>query len=103
MPSFLAKFRKTLFICSAIIGTISMAAYGVLENTYVNYPRAPDQASGRVVAHKSKSVTVYLTQQQSEVIQCIVWILIFSSALVLISLFLNLKWPIDKGPIDKER
>jgi len=72
-----------------------MAAYGILENTYVNYPRVPDEALGRV-PHRAKSVTVYLTQQQSEIIQWIIWLFIFSTALVLISLFLNLKWPIDK-------
>src|SRR5258708_1834554 len=91
------KIRKALLVGSAFVGAISMALYGILENTYVNYPRVPEQASGRVVPHEVKGITVYITEHQSEVIHWIIWILIVSGVLILISLFLNLKWPISKA------
>jgi hypothetical protein len=91
------KIRKTLLVSSAFVGAISMALYTILENTYVNYPRAPDQLSGRVTVHEVKGITVYITPSQSETIHWIIWILVVSGALTLISLLVNLRWPIDSS------
>jgi hypothetical protein len=43
----LQKIRRALLVASAFVGVISMALYGILENTYVNYARTPEQALGR--------------------------------------------------------
>ena len=91
------KIRKVLLVGSAFVGAISMALYGILENTYVNYPRDPDQVLGRVVPHKVKGITVYITEHQSEVIHWVIWILIASGALILIGLVLNQKWPLKSN------
>lgn len=90
----LQKIRRILLVASAFVGVISMALYVILENTYVNYPRTPEQALGRVVPHEVKGITVYITQRQSELIHWVTWILVISGALILIGLFLNLRWPL---------
>jgi hypothetical protein len=80
-------------VASACVGLATMGLYTILENTYVNYPRTPDQQLARVVPHNVKSITVYVTEYQSAVLQWIVWILVVSSILVLINLILNQIWP----------
>jgi hypothetical protein len=80
-------------VASACVGLATMGLYTILENTYVNYPRTPDQQLARVVPHNVKSITVYVIEYQSAVLQWIVWILVVSSILVLINLILNQIWP----------
>jgi hypothetical protein len=72
-----------------------MFVYAILENIYVSYPRFPDEALGRVVPHKAKSVIVYVTQTESTIIHIVVGILIVSSVLTLISLILNVWRPLQ--------
>jgi hypothetical protein len=45
-------------VASACVGLATMGLYTILENTYVNYPRTPDQQLARVVPHNVKSITV---------------------------------------------
>ena len=91
----LQRIRRILLVSSAFVGLLSMSTYGVLENSYVNYSRVPEEALGRVVPHKVKGITVYITEKQSEMIHWVTSILIVSGSLVLIVLFLNLVWPIE--------
>ncbi len=91
------KLRKAFLYCSGFVGVASIFAYGILENTYVNYPRVPDPSLGRIVPHKAKSVTVYISAGQSEIIHIVVWVLIVSGVLTLIGLILNLKWPLKSS------
>jgi hypothetical protein len=91
----LKKIRKILLVGSAYVALASMVLYGVLENTYVNYSRVPDEASGRVVPHDVKGITVYVTEYQSEMINCDTVLLIVSGTLTLVSLILNQKWPLS--------
>lgn len=72
----LQRTRKALLAASAVVALASMTVYGILENTYVNYPKAPEQSSGRVVSHEVKSITVYITERQSEVIHWVTWTLL---------------------------
>src|SRR5438876_508578 len=58
---------KNLLVGSTCFAAISMALDSILETTYVYYPRAPEQASGLVVPHEVKGITVYITEQQSQV------------------------------------
>ena len=88
------KIRRALLVASAFVGATSMALSGYFENTYVSYSRTPEWALGRVVPHEVKGITVYITERQSEMIQWIIWILVVSGALIMINLFLNLKWPL---------
>ena len=74
-----------------------MALFTLLDNTYVNYTRVPDPPSGRIVPHEVKGITVFITAQESEIIHWIELILIVSVAVILISLFANLKWPINRA------
>jgi hypothetical protein len=89
--------RRIVLACSAVAAFGDMILYTVLENAYVNYPRVPDQGSGRVVPHHVKSVTVFITVHQSETIHSIEWILGGASVLIFISLLVNLKWPLRRA------
>jgi len=79
-----------LLVISAFVGVVSMALYGLLENTYVNYPRVPDKTLGRVVPREVKGITVYITERQSEVIHWVIWILIVSGTMT--------GWAISRPP-----
>jgi hypothetical protein len=85
------KLRKGLLICSTFVALASGALYAVLENTYVTYPRLPDQTLGRIVPHNAKGVVVYISARQSEMVAWDTAILIVSGAFVLAGLLLNLK------------
>jgi hypothetical protein len=92
----LKKARKILLYCSACIAAISMFVFGILENNYIKYPRAPDPAHGLVVPHEAKqSVIVYVTQTQSTTIQIVTWIVIVSGVLTIGHLMLNQWWPLE--------
>lgn len=81
---------------AAIVGLISMFLYGYLENTYVNYPRSPVALSNRIVPHEVKGIIVYITREQSQFVHLVTWVLIVSGGLIIISLFINLKWPLRR-------
>jgi hypothetical protein len=51
---------------------------GTLRNTFVNYPRAPNQADGRTVPHAVNGIVVYITQEQQHLLSLINWIMIGS-------------------------
>ncbi len=53
----------------------------------------PEQQLARVVPHNVKSITVYITEQESAALHWIVGVLVVSSILVIVSLVLNQKWP----------
>ena len=91
------KARKLLLVCAAFVSLVSMALYTILENTYLDYPRVPDPALGRVVRHEVKGIAVYITKNQSEAIHLITWILIVSGAITLALLLLNQKWPLQSN------
>jgi hypothetical protein len=91
------KIVRIVVYCWAFVGLVSMAIYAVLENTFVRYPKMPDQALGRVVPHYAKSVTVYITQSESTTIYIVVTVLVISGGLTLAGIVLNLWWRFEEN------
>jgi hypothetical protein len=71
-----------------------MVFQGVLDNTYVNYPRTPDPGVGLIVPYEAKRVVVYIRNDQRAFLDWLRWIEIGSGALLRISLAVNRKWPL---------
>jgi hypothetical protein len=68
------KLKRTVCAGAAAILIVAVFAWGILENTYVNYPRSPDPQDGRVVPHPIKGVIVYITEGQSNLLSWLRWI-----------------------------
>jgi hypothetical protein len=87
------KIRRAVLAVAGVAWVAAMASQGVLDNTYVNYPRVPNPEIGRTVPYEVKRVVVYITRDQSAVLDWLRWVEIGSGALILTSLVLNQKWP----------
>jgi hypothetical protein len=87
------KIRWAVLAGAAVAWVAAMIFQGILDNTYVNYPRVPNPEIGRTVPYEVKRVVVYITKDQSAVLDWLRWVEIGSGALILISLILNQKWP----------
>jgi hypothetical protein len=68
------KLKRTVCASAAAILIVAVFAWGILENTYINYPRSPDPQDGRVVPHPIKGVIVYITEGQSNLLSWLTWI-----------------------------
>jgi hypothetical protein len=90
----LQKVRRLVLAGAGVAWVAAMVAHGLLDNTYVNYPRVPDPAQSRTVPYEVKRVVVYVTEIQSDVLCMLEWTEIVSGALILISLILDQWRPI---------
>ncbi len=61
-PTMLLKVKTITGVSAAILLVVAWFAYGVLENTYVNYPRTPNLEQGRSVPYAVKGIVVYITE-----------------------------------------
>jgi hypothetical protein len=96
MPRNAAMLLKIRLIIIAAVGLAWVAAMflqGALDNTYVNFARVPNPEIGRTVPYSVKRVVVYITQDQSDVLDWLRCTETASGTLILISLILNEKWP----------
>jgi len=68
----LLKIKRIVGVGAAIILIASWFSYGILENTYVNYPRYPD--AGRTVPYAVKGIVVYINREQQNLLSWLTWI-----------------------------
>ena len=61
---------------------------GLLENTYVYYPRLADPHDGRIVPHAVKGIVVYITESQKSLLSWLTWIEI-SNGMIIASVLLT--------------
>jgi hypothetical protein len=78
------KVKRTVCASAAAILIVAVFAWGILENTYVNYPRSPDPQDGRVVPHPVKGVIVYITEGQSNLLSWLMWVGVGSGAIAVL-------------------
>jgi hypothetical protein len=90
----LQKVRWAVLAGATVAWGAAWLCQAVLDNTYVSYPRVPNPELGRTVPYVAKSVVVYITEDQSIVLDWLRRIEIGSGALLLISLILSQKWPL---------
>jgi len=85
------KLRRIALAGAALAWLAAFLLSGVLENTYVNYPREPDSTHSRTVPHRVKGVVVYVTQDQSMQLRWLRWTQLGAGAVILANLLVNLK------------
>ncbi len=87
------KVKKIIVISAAVVLIMAVFAWGILENTYVSYPRSPDAQSGRIVPHAVKGIIVYITESQRDLLSWLTWIGIGSGAIAALVTVINLGDP----------
>jgi hypothetical protein len=79
---------------AAVAWAAAIFFQAILDNAYVNYPRVQNPEIGRTVPYEVKRVVVYITKDESAILDWLRWVEIGSGVLILISLVLNQKWPL---------
>jgi hypothetical protein len=90
----LLRIRYGVLAAAGVVWVLANVLLGVLDNTYVNYPRVANADVGRLIPYEVKGVIVYITSDQRFILDCLNWAEIGSVPLILISLLLNQKWPL---------
>ena len=68
------RIKKIVAVSAAIVLIVAWFASGLLENTYVNYSRAPNPGEGRTVPYAIKGIVVYITEGQQQLLSWLKWI-----------------------------
>jgi hypothetical protein len=87
------KVKKIIVASAAVVLIVAVFAWGILENTYVNYPRSPDPENGRIVPHTVKGIIVYITESQRGLLAWLIWMGIGSGAIAILVTVINLGDP----------
>jgi hypothetical protein len=64
-------------------------AWGILENTYANYPRSPDPQEGRTVPYAIKGIIVYITESQHDLLSWLRWVAIVSGVIAALVILIH--------------
>ena len=75
------KLKKVVGLGAAIVLVAAWFASGILENSYVNYPKVPNRQEGKTTPHAVKGVVVYITERQQLFLSWLMWTE-FGSAIV---------------------
>jgi len=60
----LPRIRRAILAAAAAAWVVAMVLQGVVDNTYVNYPRTPNPEINRTVPHEVKRVIGYTRDQR---------------------------------------
>lgn len=58
------RAKKIVAVAAAIVFIAAWFTHGILDNTYVNYPRIPNKEEGRTVPYAVKGIVVYISEGQ---------------------------------------
>ena len=83
------KIKKIVGVSAAIVLIVAWLASGLLENTYVNYPRSPNLEEGRTVPYAVKGIVVYITQGQQHLLSWLTWIEIGSGMIAALVILIH--------------
>ena len=83
------KLRVAMVAAAGLVFALSLAIGWILENTYVTWPREPNPALGRTEPHSIKSLTVYITPAEREVLTWLTRLEIGSGVIILLGLILG--------------
>lgn len=84
-----SRVKKIIGLGAAIVLIVACFAGGILENTYVNYPRSPDPQQGRIVPHAVKGIIVYISQNQFDLLYWLGWIQISSGVIAALVILIH--------------
>jgi hypothetical protein len=71
---------------SAIVLAIGFWWWGLLEMSYVGWPKLPQPEIGRTIPHEVKGIVVYISPKDAEFGRRLTWTMIVSGALMTICL-----------------
>jgi hypothetical protein len=94
MENMVQRLRYAVLALGGVIWAVTNVWLGMLDNSYVNYPRVANPDAGLVIPYEVKNVVVYITSDQRFLIRCLNWAELGSAPLILVSLLLNQKWPL---------
>ncbi|MGC1466100.1 MAG: hypothetical protein WA792_10245 [Pseudolabrys sp.] len=72
------KIFRAVYIAAAIILLPAWFYYGLLENTYVTWPRQPQPEINRTIPYSAKGIAVYITKADQQLNVELMWTLIGS-------------------------
>jgi hypothetical protein len=84
------RLTRLLFFAGliVIVGTIAYDYY--LTGIFVSYPRAPQTATGQIVPHRVRSVTVYVTRHEMNTLNVLQTLEIIGLGVVVIAIGLRI-------------
>lgn len=83
------KIKKIVGVSAAVVLITAVFAWGILENTYVSYPRSPNPQDGRIVPHEVKGIIVYITESQRDLLFWLKWVGIGSGAIAALVILIH--------------
>jgi hypothetical protein len=83
------KLKKIALASALIIFTVAWFTVGLLENTYVYYPRSPRPEEGKTVPHEVKGIVVYITEEEQRLLSWLVWIEIGSATVAVLVMLIH--------------
>jgi hypothetical protein len=92
----LQRIRYAVLAAAGVAWAVANVLLGVLDNSYVTYPRVADADVGRVIPYEAKGIIVYITSDQRLTLRWLNWVEAGSVPLILVSLVLNQKWPLHQ-------
>jgi len=83
------KLRVAMTAAAGFVFVLSLVIGWILENTYVTWPREPNPALGRTVPYTIKSLTVYITPAERDILTWLTRVEIGSGAVIIVGLILG--------------
>jgi hypothetical protein len=88
----MTKFQKIFKAIGIAAAAVLLPAWfysGLLENTYVTWPREPDPEIGRTIPYPVKRITVYITKYDQQLNTKLRWVLVGSGLIFLVGIVLS--------------
>jgi hypothetical protein len=85
----MTKRQKIFYRLGQVSGVVLIVAWwwgGLLEMTYVGWPKSPQPEIGRTVPHKVKNIVVYISPKDAKFNQRLEWTVAISVSLLAICL-----------------
>ena len=68
------RVKQIIGFSAALLFVAAWFASGFLDNTYVSFPRVPNEAEQKVVPYAVKGVVVFITARQHNLLSWLTWI-----------------------------
>jgi hypothetical protein len=79
----ISRWQRAAEVFVGIVLVTSSFLHGIMENSFVTYPRFIDQKSGRTVPYRTKGIVVYITEEDSALLDSVERIEIISAVAAL--------------------
>ena len=93
------KVKKIIAAVAGIVFVVTLLLFYAAENTFVGYPRIPDEVGGRTVPYAVKGIVVYVTQGEQYFVSVTTWIFIGAALVVLIVFLIHGGDPFRERPL----